>query len=279
MSYKWICFILLNLLITSLGFAQISRQIKVEWEESPSAANYEIEFKNQKGEIQIFETQTANWKGSLPTNQYTFRVRAKDRRGVAGPWAPEEKLIVKVSNTNGAEVFNKELTAKSLELDLSVGNRYRGNVTAITSTGTSSDAVDAYFNLISTMSARPKLEVPKNQFVRALRWQVGKIADSVDITIYRVNPESGNDEIISPTQNFLQNLDEMSFLAEWPGGQYKAVIYAKKNGKIISTKDQIVFEAVNGDRTPASETQFYAEQFLGRKGRSFCTFKLYSLAN
>jgi hypothetical protein len=309
-KYGWVLILVQFLLPCPPGLTQTLRQINIEWEESPSAKRYEIEFKNQKGHVQVFESSTAAWKGSLAPDQYTFRVRAKDRRGVAGPWALEEKLnvkvpivkiqkpavnselvvdaaetnnidfqwtqvmgvknyILKIFDPNGTELYSQELKENSYQVELAVGNRYRWNVVAISELGAHSDPVEAYFNLLSTMSAKPKLEMPKNHFVRSLRWQVGTVADSVDLTLYRTNGESGNDEIISATRNFLLNENEIPFLAEWPGGHYKAVIYAKKNSKIISTKDEIEFEVSAGDRTPATETRFYVEKFLDRKYGSF----------
>lgn len=84
----------------SVGAAEASlRTVYIEWEPIPSAAGYDIEIKTlqmEKPWSRILSSKEAKLRAPLPTGQFQFRVRAKDRRGVTGPWSGFENLTVKM---------------------------------------------------------------------------------------------------------------------------------------------------------------------------------------
>lgn len=78
------------------------RNVELSWEKIKGAKAYEIRFDHYiNGEFKksnlLFRTKETKWKNELATGRYQFRLRAIDRRGVAGKWSPpsEIKLLIK----------------------------------------------------------------------------------------------------------------------------------------------------------------------------------------
>ncbi len=65
------------------------KEISIEWKETPLAARYELQIKNERGVVfdQSFSSKDFSWRGNLPAGSYTYRLRTYDSKGRAGSWS------------------------------------------------------------------------------------------------------------------------------------------------------------------------------------------------
>lgn len=291
-----------------------ARTVTLGWDALKKAASYEIEVRGPDSAARTFETFDAEWKGELKPGRYVFRVRALDRRGVAGPWGAEETFSVKVAaakyvrpapgseslvdderpvstefawlaskgadrylfRVRGGE-FEKSVETRetSVRVDLPVGAAYKWSVQTISASGERSDEQPVTYVLLSRAAGRPIFDVPASEFVRRITWKIPELADGTDIGLQRLDPEKN--EWIDARETFFTKDGEFAFPAEWPGGRYRISAWAVKQGRPISRKSEMEFSVFGGDRSPASETRHALESYFGRdSGRFFHANSVFS---
>lgn len=90
------------------------RSVLLEWDAVASAQTYEVEVTGAQGLRKTFETKEISYRLNLPPGIYQFRVRAKDRRNLQGPWSQNNQIEVKVALVRYLEpALNWESLAQS----------------------------------------------------------------------------------------------------------------------------------------------------------------------
>lgn len=299
--------LIMFLILNDWGVAKAQvRSVSIEWEKVSAAKMYEIMLIDQNGQAQNFESSTTSWSGPLAPGQYRFKIRGKDLRGYAGPWTTEESLLVKVmpvliltpepnaelvgdsdirdidfswtassanstyhfqiQDDSGNVILQKSLKENSLSLKINMGIRYKWSV-QVEQDNQLSDPVLTHLTLLSTTKTKPKLKKPKNKFVREVQWEKDAYPDSVDLVVYRFDETAGEFRIFQESKSYKEST--FIFPVEWPGGRYKVSAVARKEGKIVSSKDEIEFEVQSGDRSEVAEKKYYVQSFLNRTAGQF----------
>jgi hypothetical protein len=95
-------FFLLFLIYSAAAFSQESRWIDIEWEEVPSAINYEVELYEGEGEKLTprgrYKVETPSWSNAVAPGKYSLRIRSLDKRGVPGEWSDYIPVKVRLHN-------------------------------------------------------------------------------------------------------------------------------------------------------------------------------------
>ncbi len=297
--------LLLFLFLSFSAFAQQgTRSVTLEWEKIEKAITYDLEITDPKKKPIINKSSSdENAKINLTPGEYFFRIRAKDKRGVSGPWSGYEKLSVKVgtvklihppknwekinqdnenlditfkwSASQGAE--NYLITVKSISSSYSFSKEVSttefllnlpvGNTfywsIQSKAQGQLSPVSEAQFTLLGKNFARPVIKKPTSDFVRRLSWDREKSSDAVDMFIWRVDADTQTWKKVYEQVNITDTT--FIFPADWDGGQYRVDLLAKKENKPISEKESIEFPVRMGDRSIASENKVIVESLFKRQ--------------
>lgn len=300
-------FLSLTLSLEAARAQDSARTVSIEWDPLKKANAYELELKAADGKLTSHEVFEPRWRGPLVPGKYTFRVRALDRRKVAGEWGLEESLEVKVSSVKivkpqpdeerivedekpvgidfawtpakgarayvfavKAEGYEKriETSDTSVRLELPVGTVYRWSVQTQAADGKLSDERWLNFLLLSRAAGKPVFETPSTRFVRELRWKISGVSDATEIAVHRLDAEKN--EWVVQRETSATTGTRLEFSKDWPGGKYRASAWAMKNGKPISQKAEVEFEVAEGDRSPAAETKDALKEYFAKdRGRFY----------
>jgi hypothetical protein len=295
----------LILLAFQISIAQVGkRKVSLEWEKIQQAENYEIEIADKnKNRMFLKVSESELTVIELSPGEYYFRIRAKDKRGIAGTWSGYELLSVKVgvvrllepannkekivlnadtisidfkwSPASGAEKyllkifskqnsFNKELVLHDnfITVELPVGDNYKWSVQSFTGSEYSPMS-ESEFTILGKNYAKPKIEKPKNAFVRRIQWHTESYSDAVDVLIWKLDFEKQN--WVKVYENLNQKTNQFDFPFDWQGGEYRIEVLAKKDSIPISEKEILTFSVKNGDRSIASENKAMVEELFKRQ--------------
>lgn len=283
---------------------QSTRSVNLEWEKIEKAFSYDLEISDSKKKPLVNKTSSEErMKIHLSPGEYLFRIRAKDKRGVSGPWSAYEKLSVKVgivkllhppknwekvvqesdtldisfkwSSSQGAESYLIKVTSISSSFEVSK------EITATElmlklpvgetfnwsvqskAQGLFSPVSEAQFTLLGKNFAKPIIKKPSSEFVRRISWEREKSSDAVDVFIWKVDTESQTWKKVFEQVNTKDLV--FHFPSEWDGGLYRLELMAKKDNKAISEKESIEFPVHTGDRSIASENKAIVEALFKRE--------------
>lgn len=284
-------------------YAIEGREIFIEWEKVSQAVSYDIELVSSKEQKKLESTES-QFKFKLLPGSYQFRVRAKDKRGLVGPWSDYEKIEVKVSLVKylqPTEGFEKLSDSESTDKIRFVWNQAIGSEKYL-------------FNILSDdKSFAKKIEVSGTELVidipsgHRFFWSVqaydqnNQLSDEVKtyFTIYSRNSTKPN--IILPSSTFvreirwekdayadavefqfyifdnskqawkkhsdllIQEKNYFDFPTDWPGGKYRITMWSRKNNKVISEKIEKEFEVIEGDRSNYAEAKYFLDGYFSRE--------------
>lgn len=262
--------------------------------------------KNSRKIISYESTQSA-WLGEVQAGHYSFQIRAIDRRGALGPWTIAEDLMVKLSpvqlltpeqnqefihsqqsveisfswhksaaatnyifklfDSQGKELFSEITNTPILLKTIPTGGRFRWSVQIKTDNDLTAEIASSYFSVLSTLTTKPRLLMPTNQFVRTISWRTSQESNATQLMIYHFDEKSQTYKIFK--EPFETTQTQLDFLQEWDGGQYKVSAVSLKDGKMISQKDEIEFNVISGDRSETAETRFFMDDYLSKESGSF----------
>lgn len=286
---------------------QATRSVSLEWEKIEKAVSYDLEITDLKKKPLINRVNPDEQvKINLTPGEYLFRIRAKDRRGVSGPWSGYEKLSVRVgtvklisptknwekvvqesdsleiafkwSQSMGAESYLLKVKSVSSSFDFSkeVTSTEFSLTLPVGDTfnwsvqskaqGQLSPATDAQFTLLGKNFAKPVIKKPNTEFVRHISWNREKSSDAVDLFIWKIDPDAQTWKKVFEQINVTET--EFKFPLNWEGGQYRIDLLAKKDNKAISEKESVEFPVRVGDRSIASENKSIVENLFKRKNVS-----------
>ncbi|MBL7545054.1 MAG: hypothetical protein JNL11_14650 [Bdellovibrionaceae bacterium] len=300
--------LLIFLFLFEIATAQQStRSVTLEWEQIDKAVTYDLEISDTKRKPIAYKISSeAKIKINLPPGEYLFRIRAKDKRGVAGPWSGYENLGVKVgtvklihppknwekiiqesdkveitfkwSQSQGAEGYKVKVKSISSSFDFAQETEST-ELTVVVPVGETfnwsvqskakgllSPISESQFTVLGKNYAKPEIIKPTSDFVRQLKWNREKSSDAVDMFVWKVDEDTQTWKKIFEKVN----VSETSFVfpAEWDGGQYRLELLAKKDNKAISEKEMIEFPVRTGSRTIASENKVIMESLFKRQNVS-----------
>ncbi len=281
----------------SSGAVTYRRTVGFDWDKIEDSKSYDLEISQIKGDepgkIYTFNLTQSNWSGKLVPGNYSFRVRSRDHRRVAGDWSSPRQFTVFLEN-----VKITSPTAKSI---FTAGPNETYHATF--SWNAVGGASGYNFELTST-DGKTSIQktVQENSFetdltpAKVISWKVSAISQSgmaseivstSEFTILgtklalpelekpenqyvrnlkwkRPSPESKFDIVLSryipETKKWdqtksIQEAGENSidFEKNWPGGYWKITVRAKAANRQASDTANLSFKVAKGDRSPAAE--------------------------
>jgi hypothetical protein len=105
----------------------LARDVSFSWEPIDGAVGYDLQFSREEGDKYIpiepiEKTDAAEWKGRLTPGSYTFKIRARDQRGVPGRWSEASPIVIKTfavkitEPAEGLEIQSKQATTHKVKV-------------------------------------------------------------------------------------------------------------------------------------------------------------------
>jgi hypothetical protein len=238
-----------------------------------------------------FKLRENSWSGRLPPGRYQMTTRSLDRRGVPGEWAspmpfdvnlekpvlllPKDSAVVLVQKAESSTLtftwkavggaidyefevrsrdgmFVKKESTKELSrsIELPVAKSFEWKVRASGQNELASETIGS-FSHVGARIEGPKFEIPENEFVRDLKWEVPAYAGTYEIDIQHLNEQKRKWETMAQARRLKESSYPVALT--WPGGVYQATVKAKGELRQDSPEVRLRFRVRPGDRSPASE--------------------------
>ena len=244
-------------------------------------------------EAKLYTTESAEWEGSLVPGTYLMRIRSKDKRGVAGNWSTPEEFTVQLESTklvapkpqekietkeneeykvvfkwkpvpgakqyhfeligeNGEALKKENLDSNSYEINLKVAKSYSWKVSAVNELGVESDAIAVdQFTLLGKQLDKVIITKPETKFVRELAWKGPEFAEGFDYYLSRYSTKTKTWAKVKTEKDFKNQ--KIPFSDKFPGGKYKLQVRSSAKDRVVSKTEEVVFQVVEGNRSPAAE--------------------------
>lgn len=272
------------------------RLVNFEWEPVEDASAFEIEIKQEKkedGKIFKFKVKEAAWNGRLTPGKYTMKLRALDRRGVAGDWSEPSPFDVGLESAKLVYPAPRSSVASRESEEASVEFKWEpvGGAKSYQIEITSDDGKFKKDDSVSGTSVKFTLPV-----ARPFTWKVAAVgandthSEAVSIGQFNLlGTKVAKPKIEKPENQFVRELkwkkqefadtsdvtlarlnpatkkwekfqsfqnfkgESLNFEEKWPGGDYKVMVRSKAELRMPSDVASESFKVRNGSRTPAAE--------------------------
>jgi hypothetical protein len=281
----------------------LQKNVDMEWEAIPGAKSYDIELKKDATEPILIKAEKSAWSGPVAPGIYKMRMRARDDRGVPGPWSdPDEfkvalakaKLISpkpqdKVDGVNDPEspvelVWTPILGAQSYEVEIKAEkgefkiakvvseSRLSINLAVcagyswkVTAKGQGLDSVSETEEHFVLLGA--KIQNPRIQKPAStfVRSIKWSVPKHTSSFAYLLSRFNSESKSWEKVANQLDARENNLVIdPKWQGGKYKLALKAKGNLRQSSDKVELDFTVRSGDRSQTAEDQANMRQSIDR---------------
>jgi hypothetical protein len=284
-------------LAQSVGLGPYRRTVGFDWDPIEDSKSYDLEITQIKGDtsgkIFTFNLTQATWTGKLVPGEYSFRVRSRDHRRVAGDWSTPRPFTVFLENV--------KITSPAAKSVLPAGD---GEISHVKFTWNTVGGASGYnFELTSADGKTKIVKTLQENFFEAdlpatktINWKVSATSESgtssenfstsefsilgtklatpdlekpENLYVRKLNwkrPSADSKFDISLSRYLpetkkwdqpkkIQDRKENSldFEKNWPGGYWKVTVRAKAPDRQPSDLATMSFKVIKGDRSPAAE--------------------------